>query len=104
MAFKPLIPITGKHYFNLDEETGNATFWVSLEPTFVAEKVDPRYNTSPVKCNIAALEYYSFKKILPAIITKAYQEWRNKFARQNLDRYNQLINQTILVNGESVAV
>lgn len=89
-GFKQLIEATGKGgYFNLNETTGQVAFLSPFKPTI--GKVDPRYSATPFKGNVADLELNV--GTLPPKIKKAYIKWRSVFARENKDKYNELINQ-----------
>ena len=91
--FKSLIPVGTKgEYFNLNEETGQVSFLVPFkaEP---ARGIDPRYRATPVQATVADLDYHFAK--LDKTIQKAYAKWRDIFAKENPDKYNELINQPL---------
>lgn len=89
--FKELIPVQAdSSYFNLNEQSGKVAFLVPFK-SIRGQKVDPRYQATPFKGNIADLEL-NFSK-LPKRIQGAYQKWRSEFARENPDKYNELINE-----------
>jgi hypothetical protein len=91
--FKELIPPKFKGmFFNLNEETGKVAFLVPLDAE-PGKKVDPRLQATPVKATVADLQQHFAKLDKP--IQEAFAKWRNKFAKENPDKFNELINQPL---------
>ena len=92
-GWKKLIPVGAKgQYFNLNEETGKVAFLVpfTAEP---GQKVDPRYQATPVNATVADLQHHFTKLDKP--IQKAFRKWADIFAKENPDKLNELINQPL---------